>query len=136
MFRKLTAPALIVLVVAGCSSNTKPSAGGGASREDEFREVGGLIGLHTTKGKKVAPTSADLAGYEQAFPLAVKLVRSGEVVAIWGAKPAGEEDAKSAPPDIIAYEKKTPNEGGWVLLQNGDIKKMSSADFAAASKAK
>jgi hypothetical protein len=29
-----------------------------------------------------------------------------------------------------------PAEGGWVLLQNGTVKEMTAAEFAAAPKAK
>src|SRR5438128_12632657 len=105
------------LLAAGCSSSTPSGSAGGAGRADELREVGGLITAHSAKGRKTAPTPSELAEYEQAFPLGVKILRSGEVVGVWGAKPLGEEAvaAGQSGTDVLAFEKKVPAEGGGVL---------------------
>ena len=80
--------------------------------------------------------STDFAKYEAGYPLGYAAVQSGEVVVVWGAKIAGEGDAGSAPANVVAYEKKTPAEGGLVLLQNGTVKEMTASEFASAPKAK
>lgn len=38
--------------------------------------------------------------------------------------------------DVVAYEKNTPTAGGYVLLTSGEVKKMTTSEFAAAPKAK
>lgn len=125
-------------VLAGCSSDARQgTTGAGTTRADEFREVGQLVAAHAAKGRKAAPTPAELTGYEAAFPLAVKAIRSGEVVGVWGATLAGEGDvaAGKAATAVVAYEKKAETAGGWVILQNGEVKEMTAAEFAAAPKA-
>jgi len=121
--------------LAGCSSSGK-QADGGPTRADELREVGQMLTLYSGESGKGPKKAADLAKYETGTPLGYKAVKTGDVVVVWGAKMPGEGEAKSAPPDVIAYEKKTPTEGGFVLLLNGDVKEMSAADFASAPKAK
>ena len=37
--------------------------------------------------------------------------------------------------EIVAHEKNAPAEGGYVLLQDGSVKTMTAAEFAAAPKA-
>jgi hypothetical protein len=75
---------------------------------------------------------------EPQFPRGYQAVKSGEVVVLWGAKMPGEGEvnAGTAPDAVIAYEKKTASEGGYVLLQNGTVKEMSADQFKAAPKAK
>jgi hypothetical protein len=55
-------------------------------------------------------------------------------VIVWGATMAGEGDGGGAA-EIVAYEKAAPTDGGAVLYQNGQVKKLSAAEFAAAPKA-
>ncbi|MBY0457512.1 MAG: hypothetical protein K2V38_09265 [Gemmataceae bacterium] len=129
-----------LVTLEGCSSGTQPGGGGGGTptRADELREVGSLAAAHTAKGRKVAPTAAELAGYEATFPVAVKAIKAGDVVVLWGAAPAAEGDVASgkAGTAVVAYEKKAETEGGWVLLQSGDAKQMTADEFKAAPKAR
>ena len=48
---------------------------------------------------------------------------------------AGEGEGDRAPKGVVAYEKKVPDEGGYVLLQNGNVVKMTVAEFKSAPKA-
>ena len=116
----------------GCSSDSKPPPGpGGASREEELNEVAILLRSHTGK----APLKLeDLTRSEPGGPLGYAAIKAGEIIVVWGAKMGGEGQAGSD--EVIAYEKKTPAEGGMVLLQNGKVKTMSSGEFAAAPKVK
>jgi hypothetical protein len=36
---------------------------------------------------------------------------------------------------VVAYEKKAETEDGWVLLQDGSVKRMTAAELQAAPKA-
>jgi hypothetical protein len=67
---------------------------------------------------------------EPMIPLAGPAIRSGDIVYYWG---AGYVDGGDK---VVAYEKKVPTEGGFVLLQDGKVKEMSASEFQSAPKAK
>ena len=126
--------ALALGLAAGCGSKSGPGAAG-AAQVPVLQEVANLLRAATADGRAPAKVG-DLAKYSNGYPTAYQAVQSGDVVVVWGAKMAGEGDSGSAAADVIAYEKKVPTEGGWVLLQNGKVKEMTAADFASAPKAK
>jgi len=128
------AVAMALAVVAGCGSKSGPG-GAGAAQAPVLQEVANLLRAAAAEGR--APSKvADLAKFSTAYPDAYQAVKSGDVVVVWGAKVAGEGETASAAASVIAYEKKAPTEGGWVLLANGEIKEMSADEFKAAPKAK
>jgi len=122
-----------VAALAGCSSQ-KPAVGTSGPDETEIlREVGGLISIYSGANRRGPAKLTDLTQYEQGYPLGYQAVRSGDVVVLWGGTVAGEGGGGSE--DVVAYEKKVPADGGHVLLQNGKVKEMTAAEFAAAPKA-
>jgi hypothetical protein len=127
------APALILaLLLAGCSGR---SGSVGSERESELREVANLLILHSGQHNKGPAKAADLQKYEAGGPLGFQAVKSGDIVIVWGATMPGEGD-RTGTTAIVAYEKKTPTEGGLVLLHNGTIQEMTAEGFAAAPKMK
>jgi len=127
---------LIIVFLTGCSSSIQSGSGQGPTGEAALHEVGAMVQTFSGETHHGPKKTSDLAKFENSFPLGYRAVQTGDVVLVWGATVAGEGEAKTAPVDVVAYEKKTPSEGGWVLLQNGNVKQMSAADFAAAPKAK
>jgi len=128
--------ALCLAVAAGCSSTPSRTGDGSApTNADALHEVGQLLRAYPAKGGKGPAKAADLAPYEQGGPLGYAAVKSGDIVVVWGVTMAGEGDtASGGGTDVIAYEKKTPTEGGSVLLSGGEVKTMTAAEFAAAPK--
>ncbi len=128
---RLTAFVLCFLLVGGCSS-AGPTKGDPESTE--FQELSDLF--HAAAGKVGhAPTKlADLATAKGMFPKAYELVKSGDVIIVWGTPPKGEGDVGNNEV-VLAYEKKVPTEGGYVLMSAGTIKKMSATEFNSTSKA-
>ena len=126
------------LIGFGCSSKSNTSSGGGPTKSDVLREVGGLIGSYCGENRKAPAKVADLARYEPGFPLGFQAVKSGDVVVVWGASITVDEGGGSSggSAEVVAHEKKVPTEGGLVLLQNGSVKEMTPAEFAATPKAK
>jgi hypothetical protein len=121
--------------LAGCSSSTTGSGGTtGPTKVDHLQEVGEMIALYSGKFRRGPSNVADLARYENGYPLGYAALKAGEIVIVWGSTMAGEGGGGTE--DVVAYEKKTPTEGGAVLLQNGKVKELSAAEFAAAPKAK
>jgi uncharacterized membrane protein len=79
---------------------------------------------------------SDLEKHRKTFPLAYDAIKKGEIVVLWGVAPKGEgEIAKGGGQEVLAYEKAVPQDGGWALLSEGTVKKMTAAEFTAAPKA-
>jgi hypothetical protein len=73
---------------------------------------------------------AALEPFEPRIPTAGPAIRNGDIIYLWGA------EYVSGGTKVVAYEKKVPTEGGLVLLQDGTVKEMSTAEFGSAAKAK
>lgn len=91
-----------------------------------------MLRLYQADNKGKAPAkAANLAKYETGFPSGYTNVRDGVIVVYWGAALADGVTDK-----VIAYEKGTPDSGGYVLMQDGiTTKKMTAEEFKAAPKA-
>ena len=126
------------LIGFGCSSKSNTAGGGGPTKSDVLREVGGLIGSYCGEYRNPPAKVADLARYELGYPLGFQAVKSGDVVVVWGASMTIDEGggSSSGTAEVMAHEKKVPTEGGLVLLQNGSVKEMTPAEFTATPKAK
>ena len=118
-----------VLVPVGCSGKPDPETPATTERKAQLREVYELLLLHEQQKKRPAGGVQDLRPYENAFPAGFATIRNGKVAVSWGAAVAGPEG-------VLAYEKKTPTEGRWVVLQGGQVKELSPDEFKAAPKAK
>jgi hypothetical protein len=124
----------VVLSSAGCGS----SGGGGsfeAAPDNGERyalvEVGEILRNRKLDTTTPPRNQADIARYENAGPTAFNKIQKGEIVVRWGANPQdGTAD------HVLAYEKQTPQSGGFVLMQDGTtVKKMTPQEFQAAPKA-
>jgi hypothetical protein len=119
-------------LLAGCSRN---KGGVGPPTSPELQELSDL--LHTAAGASGRPPArlADLDRYKGMYPRAYEAVKSGELVVLWGSPLKGEGDTGKNEA-VVAYEKKVPGEGGYVLLSAGTVKQMTPAEFNAAPKGK
>ncbi|MGL4549712.1 MAG: hypothetical protein ACRC33_00885 [Gemmataceae bacterium] len=82
--------------------------------------------------KKPAPGKlADVEKVEPLYPGAFIALTQGTVVYAWG-KPIDSAAAGT----VLAHEKQVPTAGGWVLMQDGTVKKMTADEFKAANMAK
>src|SRR5262245_57295670 len=99
-----------------------------------LNEVADLLRATTGPDGRGPAKVADLSRMEQLYPRGYQAVKSGDVVVVWGAKMPGEGNPGTDA--VIAYEKKTPTEGGYVLLQNGTVKEISADAFNSYPKAK
>jgi hypothetical protein len=120
----------VLTVTGGCG-------GGGKSvhnptEKELLQEVAQM--LQTVKSDRTKPPGrlADLGAVEPMLPMSAQAIRSGDIVYVWGTGLSTGGNASSA---VVAYEKKVPAEGGWVLTQDGTVKKMTANEFKSAPKA-
>jgi hypothetical protein len=116
------------LFMVGCSSD------GGSAPPPETTALREVDMMLRTPLPRMGPKGPDLKMFQNDFPVGTQAAMSGDIVILWGAKMLDEGD-KTKSLEIVAYEKKTPTEGGYVLTLSGDIKKMTPAEFEAAPKA-
>jgi hypothetical protein len=124
----------VVVSSAGCGS----SGGGGsfeAAPDNGERyvlvEVGEILRNRMLDTTVPPRNHAEIARYENVGPTAFNKIQKGEIVVLWGANPQ-----PGASDHVLAYEKPTPQSGGFVLMQDGTtVKKMTPGEFQAAPKA-
>jgi hypothetical protein len=125
-----------ICLFAGCSSRP-----GGAVPADvleappPLKDLDGLLKSSAGASGHPAAQLSDLDTHKTMFPLAYNAVKNGEILVLWGTRPIGEGKIASGGEQVVAYEKAVPQDGGFVLLSGGTIKKMTAAEFAAAPKA-
>ena len=130
--RRLTGlPACVAVaaLLAGCSSRTGGPAPPPPPAED-LRELAGVYEYLAAQGKPPPKKLEDLREFGGGvLGAAWPKLESGDYVVFWG---AGRAPGSSA---VLAYESKTPTDGGAVLLQDGTVTTMTAAEFQAARKA-
>jgi hypothetical protein len=130
MLRRLCGYFFILIVVfsTGCSQTQKPVAN--ATPREPLDDLGQMLKSLAEENRKPPRKLAELEEVEPMIPLAAPLIRSGDLVYVWGTSytPGGKK--------IVAYEQKAPTAGGWVLLQDGTVQEMSASEFSTTDKAK
>jgi hypothetical protein len=114
-------------LATGCG-DSKPQVSANPNK-DALVELGEMLKLLADEKRKPPGRLAELEPVEPYLPSAAPLLRDGTLVYVWGAAHMADGTA------VVAYEKAAPTEGGAVLLQNGQVKKLSATEFAAAPKA-
>jgi hypothetical protein len=85
-------------------------------------------------GKATLPKSAtEFTAVEPLYPVAGPFVLAGAIDCAWGA--GLKEGVAAAAAKRLAWDKGAAEAGGWVLFQDGTIREVTSAEFAAAAKA-
>jgi hypothetical protein len=116
-------------LLTGCggpsgSSNTAPDADQTAS------DVAEMLKEYTAATKRGPNSAADLTDAPASHPVGHAAVLSKEYVVMWRTPvTAGAADV------VLAYPKDAATAGGKVVMQDGSVKQMTAAEFAAAPKA-
>lgn len=123
--------------LAGCGAGATPTAEalppealGLQSLGEAYRTIS-VVNKRPPKGiKEVEQASA-------ASPGGMGSLDESNVVVFWGAElnDLSEEPGKVPSDKVLAYEKKVPTQGGYVLLLDRTIKKMTPEEFKSAPKA-
>ena len=130
---------ITVAVVAAGGFAVLPGCGGRGGRPQAAAGDAdmGLVDLKAflegAKAGKLKTTRADALPVIQAQHMAADYaLGKGDIVFQWGTALAdGPEAAKR----LVAFQKVAEKEGGWALFQDGSIRRITAAEFAAAPKA-
>ena len=118
-----------LLLVAGCSNTATPAAPAESLTPESLADIKDLVTKFQLQKKRPPNSVEEFGSLEPAFPSGVGCVRSGQCVYVWG---TGLQPSSQA---VLAYGKDAAASGGHVLLQDGTVKSMTAAEFAAAPKA-
>ena len=114
------------------------ASGCGGSGKDEpsyqafqpLEDVGTILKSYQEKNNKPASKRQDIVSYEPIGPVGFHAIINDQCVVNYGIAMTSEPSQV-----VLAYEKSVPTAGGYVLLQDGTVKKLTAAEFAAAPKA-
>jgi hypothetical protein len=121
----------LALMVAGCGS--EPDNTPIPADEQGLKEFAAVYRDFSRKNKRGPKNFKELERKGQGYPNAMQMLKSGELVVQWGA-PLSPDGATSDA--ILAHFKSVPEQGGSVLMQDGNtIKRMTADEFKAAPKA-
>ena len=124
----ITALVAVFAIVGGCGQrNNTPIVASTAEGLKELVDVYKYLEYSSTPPPQRVE---ELNSYIDSLPNALPRIQSGDYLVVWGVGLA------AAPPQsggVLAYERKTPTDGGAVLLRDGTVKEMSAAEFAAAA---
>ena len=123
---------VVSVLATGCGEPTKTPAHQPTNQE-RLEEVAPMLKIVALDKKKPPNNIAELDPVEPLIPMTVQQIKNGEIVYIWGTTLTIGSNASST---IIAHEKSAGTDGGWALMQDGTVKKLSVAEFTAAPKAK
>jgi hypothetical protein len=122
----------IAILPVGCSSG---SAEKSPTREwdvsDDLTEVGYMIRSYVASSNGKGPkTIQDLAKFSLEGARGFESLKAGKIVVVWGGTIAGE-GGEGGSEKVLAYEKDAATSGGFVLFENGKVKKLSASEFQA-----
>ncbi len=132
---------LCALVFASAFSGVGCGGSSGLAKTEEtstdhlaLRELGEAYRLYTISKKKAPKSLAELATVDAVGGNGIEAVRTGRAAIRMDATlpDTGEEPGKVPSSEVLAYETKTPQDGGYVLLLDRTIRKMTPDEFKAA----
>ncbi len=123
----------LALTLAGCEESS-PRRSVVQVDQDNLAEVGELCRHYQFMKKKPPQSFADLNAVRTMAGNGYEALRSGNVVLLYGATlpDMDEEPGHAETSEVLAYQKDVPESGGYVLLLNRTVKKLTADEFKAA----
>lgn len=123
----------LALLAAGCGSSNRPTTPEEADQAT-LAQVGELCRHYQFAKQKPPQKLADLQLLRTQGTHGFEALSSGKIALLYNAKlPDLDEDpGHSESNEILAYQKEVPEGGGYVLLLNRTVKKMTADEFKSA----
>jgi hypothetical protein len=121
----------ICCLLSGCSSKNAVSPDQ-SGQERVLDEIYSMYRGYSLAHKKGPATVKDLQQSQAAYYDGFRALQTGQHVVIWGVtlKKHAAGDA------ILAYQKDVPQQGGAVLMTDGDVKHLTAEEFNSTPKAR
>lgn len=122
----------LLLFTAGCGASKSDEALTGApTAKEALQDLRQLLEYVKNEKKNLPTRVAQVQPIEPLFPGAYLGLLREDIVYVWGL-PLHEYGADK----VLAFDKKAPSEGGWVLMQDGTLKQMTADEFNATPRAR
>jgi hypothetical protein len=115
-------------VVVGCRGKGSPQQASVDEADAGLRDLKAFLEAAKAAGWKTSRNEA-LPVIQALHMVADVSLGRGDVVFLWG---GGLSDAPDAAHRILAYQQVIEREGGWALFQDGSLRRITPAEFAAA----
>lgn len=129
--RLTVAVAVVTAALTGCGGPASNATTSGPSPTDKVQDVADMLKEYQEAFKKPPGGLNDLADATASHPVGHAAVASGEFVVFWRS-PVSASGAGT----VLAHPKDAATAGGAVVMQDGSVRQMTAAEFAAAPKAK
>lgn len=108
----------------GCGGSGDGRVVDEAEEQTALKDVARMLDDLSKAGEKPPATPADLEKFAMVYPYANTLMRTKKIEYFLGAAIDG-----SSPPKQVARQVGADASGGWVLLSNGEVKKMTADEL-------
>jgi hypothetical protein len=120
---------LLCSLASGCGSETTAE---NSPQPGELTDLGQAYRLYLDQKKAPPSSPADLRPFSAGFPLLSRVFTDNRYTVIWGIN----LNVVPGPAErMLAYEADAANIGGWVLMADGSVKRLTAEDFKATRKA-
>ncbi len=118
---------LVLVLQIGCGANSGSTPKQETEAGDGLNQLRDLLVEAAGSGPTLKKKS-DLAEFEGRYPAAVAGVNDDSLVVVWG---KGIREGIGENAEVIAYKSSSGSDGGWVVLENAELKKLSAEEFKA-----
>lgn len=116
-----------LLLAAGCGG------AGNARTANDLRGIGLMYHEYHNANAKAPDKLEDLKAYSSIDPKGYEALAAGQYVFVYGVRLLDMPEGTSK--TVLAYEKDAPTKGGYVLMGDGSVQKLTAKEFQAAPKA-
>lgn len=129
--------ALLLGLTAGCGGGSTPTGPGSPEDSVMLQNFAEEYRMYSISMKHPPRKADDIKVMKTLALSTVEAIDKGDLIVQWGSTlpDLKEEPGQSTAPEILAYGKEVPEEGGYVLHLDRTVTKMTPDEFKAAPKA-
>lgn len=124
-------------LTSGCGTGTAVAEADKSMEAQGLRNLGAMYRAASESLSRPPKTIAELRKAEAQVPGGFSDIGETNVAIYLGVTlpAASSGPAEGASETVLAYDRMTPHQGGYVLLLDGSVKRLTAAEFKAAKKA-